>query len=235
MIVDVADIYMELYFFGCYELETALRIRKLLRRGDVVLDIGANAGYYSLLMADIVGEEGHVHAFEPNPGVASVLRASVGLNRYERRVTVNEIVVSGTSRHAVPFYISRLRENSGLSSTRRHSTALVEEGKILVKAVSVDDYVRAKGLHRCDGVKIDVETTEAEVVRGMDRTLRDLKPSFIVCETLLGGDADAELRAHGFVPQAPMGDNSAAWVAKNGYWGNVIYVSGKEMLARGRN
>src|SRR5437867_3185244 len=73
--------------FGVFEpFETQL-VQQMVRPGDVVLDVGANIGYYTLIFAELVGEQGHVYAFEPDPRNFAFLAKNVHSNRY-RNVTL---------------------------------------------------------------------------------------------------------------------------------------------------
>src|SRR2546430_6530544 len=94
----------ELYFRGSrntargwlYEPETTRLFFKWLRPGDTFVDIGANAGYYTAISGSIVGPSGRVHAFEPNPMVATLLQKTVEVNRYQDRTDVNALAVTST-------------------------------------------------------------------------------------------------------------------------------------------
>src|SRR5260221_5067023 len=68
--------------FGTYEPELRSLIRALLPPGGVAVDVGANVGWHSLLMAHVAGPGGRVFAAEANPSVRKVLEQSIGLNRF---------------------------------------------------------------------------------------------------------------------------------------------------------
>ena len=83
-------------YFSCLPDYWEMRfILDYLRPGDTFIDIGANIGLYTLLALSIVGDQGHVHAFEPNRRVASILHESLALNA-ATNVTVHEIGLSDT-------------------------------------------------------------------------------------------------------------------------------------------
>ena len=70
-----------LLFFGTYEPELRNYFRSVLQAGFVAVDVGANVGWHTLLMAQCVGDRGRVLAFEPNPSVRDRLQFHVSLNR----------------------------------------------------------------------------------------------------------------------------------------------------------
>jgi len=231
MRVDICDLFHQLYFLGVdYESETSELIRRALRPGDVAFDLGANAGYFTLLMASLVGPSGHVHSYEPNPALTKMLAESIALNHYQDRVTLNRVAVADRSSSLVRFYISQLPSNSGVSALTPIDWAVrdkvySDDGNVLVDVVALDDYVRERGITRCDLLKIDVEGGEAAVACGMQFVLEKLRPRWIICETGIGGEADLRFRACGYVPHriSSSGIDPVSADTRD-YWGNVVYV-----------
>lgn len=78
--LEFEDVSAPHIYFGYYEEDETRAISQLVRPGMTVLDIGANIGYYTLLMADLVGPLGRVHAFEPNPTMVVRLRCNIAQN-----------------------------------------------------------------------------------------------------------------------------------------------------------
>jgi hypothetical protein len=70
-----------IHFFGAYEPEVRTEIRRRLRPGDTAIDVGANAGWHTLLMACRVGPGGRVIAVEPNPSSRERLEHAIAINR----------------------------------------------------------------------------------------------------------------------------------------------------------
>ena len=96
--------------------------------------------------------------------------------------------------------------------------------RISVDTTTLDEYVRARGIQRCDLVKIDVEGTEADVVRGMSTVLQKLRPQMIICETSASGIADELFRQSGYRRHAPTASGLSE-VSDESFWGNLVYVS----------
>jgi tRNA A58 N-methylase Trm61 len=79
--------------FGLYEQPLARHLRKVLRNGSVINDIGANVGYFTLLASELVGGEGEVHTFEPVPANAELIARNIKQNTIQNAI-LNEISVS---------------------------------------------------------------------------------------------------------------------------------------------
>jgi FkbM family methyltransferase len=213
-----------------WESETTEVIMQLIRPGDIVFDIGANLGYYTLLTAGAVGPAGQVHSFEPNPNLATVLIEAVKLNSYHDRVFINQIALSDRTQERAEFYISQLPQESGLSSLSPHPQWIQQgvfspSNTILVDTITLDEYFVERHIERCDLVKIDVEGTEYHVIGGMRKVLRDIQPKFIICETRLGGEADTLIRQFGFVPYIITESGLKEAEQSSRVWGNILYVA----------
>jgi FkbM family methyltransferase len=161
MYVDTNDtcITPHLLLDGFWEMWVTEVIVDILRPGMVAVDVGANLGYYTLLMGDLVGPKGAIYAFEPNPPIADRLAKSVHLNglRPHTRVytdpldAVNGRVVALTAREGEP----------GGAHIYGDTAA---EGALLMQTRRFDSYPE---LLRADLVKIDAEGAERDIWRGM--------------------------------------------------------------------
>lgn len=138
--------------------------RAAVRPGVTVLDIGANAGAYTLLFATWVGDRGRVFAFEPVPDICNGLRTHVTLNGFDKRVTVVQAAVAATVGTA-PFAV---HPSGGASSL---ALASVESGtQVRVTTETVDTVCKSHALLPAV-LKIDVEGAELDVLKGARNTL----------------------------------------------------------------
>ena len=97
MLLDALD-SLNLFACGVYEpLETRI-FKRLINRNDVVFDVGANIGYYTLIATKLVGEKGRVFAFEPEPTNFSLLEKNVKLNGYKNVVLMQKAVLNKTGK-----------------------------------------------------------------------------------------------------------------------------------------
>jgi FkbM family methyltransferase len=135
-------------------------MRRLVRPGSNALDIGANIGFYTLLLSDLVGSEGQIHAFEPDATNFKHLAAMAGLRN---NVTLVPKAVSDRSGALVMYTSPTLNVDH-----RTYQTASYKEA-IAVDGVSIDDYVA--GRLRVDVIKMDIQGYELNALRGMERTI----------------------------------------------------------------
>jgi FkbM family methyltransferase len=149
---------------GCFEpFETEL-MRSRVKPGDVVLDIGANIGYYTLIFARLVGDAGKVYAFEPDPSNFKLLRKNVRANGHRNVVCVPRAV----SDVAGPLSLFLCPDNKG---DHRIYPSEVERWTVAIEAVTLDEYFDGyEG--RIDFIKMDIQGAEARALRGMSGLLR---------------------------------------------------------------
>jgi 23S rRNA U2552 (ribose-2'-O)-methylase RlmE/FtsJ len=97
---------IDLSTFGKYEpVETEL-LKKEIKKGDVVVDVGASVGYYTLLFAKLVGENGKVFSFEPDPTKFSILQKNVSLNNFSNVILENRFISDNSKKEDSNVYSS---------------------------------------------------------------------------------------------------------------------------------
>jgi len=141
-------------------LETSV-VREHVRPGDAVLDVGANIGYFTLLMARQVGKEGRVLAVEPDADNCGLLAKNIEANRYTN-VKVMRKAISESAGRATLY--------RSLRSGAQHSIAEGEGEAVEVETASLDDLLDAQG-GSVAFVKIDIEGAEMKALRGAGRLL----------------------------------------------------------------
>lgn len=158
---------------GVYDPTTSLVIRKFLHKGCVALDVGANVGALTMLMAKIV-KTGTVYSIEPGPPNYSRLIKNLELNpNIKNCIKPLQIGLSDTNGELFWSEDSQNRGNAGL--LKNHG--------VLVRVITLNELVLRERIERLDFVKIDVEGTEYEVIKGGISSLQKLRPA-IYYETL---------------------------------------------------
>ena len=163
MILDKDD-SMRLSILGVYEPLMAKHFQERVKPGDIVLDIGAHIGYYTLMAAKRVGRKGKVYAFELSEENCLLLTQNLRINGYKNVVLVKKAIAQSSKK--AKFFLSRV--SSGM-----HSLIDIDndsENSILVDAVSLDDFF-GKNPPRISAIKMDIEGGEYEALEGMTRLL----------------------------------------------------------------
>jgi len=146
---------------GLYELRKQKVLSSLLRPGGTFIDVGANKGDFSLLAAKLVGRNGRVLSFEPEPTNCQWIAKSVKLNGYDN-ITLYELALSDTNGRAQLY----LGKKSGWHTLVK-GQPYRSEGVLKVATRTLDRVLGERtGNSRVDMMKIDVEGAELEVLKG---------------------------------------------------------------------
>jgi FkbM family methyltransferase len=155
------------YYFGEWESDLTAWITNSLGPGDVMIDVGANVGYFSLLGSRLVGKAGAVVAIEASPRIHDVLRSNLALNRAENVRSVN---VAASDSHGTVSLFAGYEAHLGVASVVRDQGAGIEAE---VPTVPLADILTPDEIRRTRLIKIDVEGAEWSVLTGA-RDLWDL-------------------------------------------------------------
>lgn len=182
-----------MYLWGELDPRITAVMDAALREGDTVLDIGANFGVYGIFAAKRVGPTGIVYLFEPQPLVASCLRASLLINGYSNAI-VHECALTdhgGSASMTVldPFNLGRTRllqsksESSDISSTFEARTE------------DAGEYITSLGCEQVALVKLDVEGHEDVILTSMRDWLVEARPPVILFECHLDNRKFSEVES----------------------------------------
>jgi FkbM family methyltransferase len=149
---------------------TAGLFKQAVRPGDVVVDIGANIGFFSLLAARLVGDKGRVYSFEPEPTNFAFLCKNIALNGYENVTAFQKVVSDRAGR--TKLYLAN--ETGAHTLREAHDSEYFTQEKggdfIDVESIVLDEFFTGTN-DRVDVVKMDVEGAEMLVFSGMDRII----------------------------------------------------------------
>jgi FkbM family methyltransferase len=185
-------------FFKPYVLETALSLMdksnmqisvflRGIKEGDIVFDVGANIGEFTILLSHVVGPHGKVHAFEPVPETFQKLSQNIAKSPLKNQVVLNRCALSdhlGNAKIYVP--ISDLPFSGDTEASLTGHTSVCWESQ-QVKCFdchldTLDNYVEINHIDKIDFVKLDVEGAEMLVLRGMKNILQSPSPPMLMLE-----------------------------------------------------
>ena len=168
LIVDLNDpgISRTLIHFGTREKDHIYILNKELSSGNVIIDLGANIGYYALMEANIVGNDGYVYAIEPSPSNVDLLRKNISLNNYNDIVEVFQMGASNKTGKE-KFYTSEMSNLGTFSPTRYYGKSRMTKSSptISTKTTTIPDFIVDK--KPIDFMRMDIEGYEVEVFEGM--------------------------------------------------------------------
>ncbi|MGO4666591.1 FkbM family methyltransferase [Bosea sp. 2RAB26] len=202
-----------------WEAKNARLLRTLATPGSVVIDVGANIGYFTILFARWVGPEGLVVAIEPEPANVESLRRRMARHRLNQRVDICEAVASDA------IGLAHLAVNA--SNPADHRMAAVG---LPVKSVTLDSLSDTCAGRRVSLIKIDVQGHEAAVLEGSKKILRQQPAIFIELDEVLlnvnGSSASSivdQLAEYGYDPHT---------IGKEGLSSPLSKIELQDMLTR---
>ncbi len=153
---------------GMYERKPRRIFKNLIKKDDIVFDVGAHVGFYTLLASKCVGNNGRVFSFEPLPRNIFFLKKHVVLNNL-KNVEIIEAALS--DKEGRFFFDTSIDSFQGRISVN---------GDIKVRSTTLDRLVNDENIPPPDLLKIDVEGEEYNLLRGGEKTLVKHKPKIIL-------------------------------------------------------
>jgi FkbM family methyltransferase len=200
-------------------------IRRFIKRSDLCFDIGANIGYYTLMLAKVAKE---VHAFEPVPLSCHLLHSNVVINGITN-VIVNPYAVGNLTGETL-FNIAADSAYCGFYDTKIVRRA----NSMRVSAIRLDDYCASRKISRVDFLKVDVEGAESLVLDGARETLK-AGPRFMMIELAdcvqekyhsSVDDIVKAVASYGYKPFIPINGNLCAFRSEHyNLFSNVFFFS----------
>jgi FkbM family methyltransferase len=200
---------------GVLNARCVAALERLLAPGSVVYDIGANYGLFGWQALRLVGPQGRVVFFEPNPAVAECLRANLDANQVQNALLVEKAVSEGVG--TVDLLVPPRRQ-SGLATIETGDEAAQGWRRCAVETTSVDCFRRESGLAPTL-LKLDVEGHELSVLRGAEETLQACHPVIMLEMEILAKD-----------PAGAAATKILALLARHGY--DYLYAVSHSALQR---
>jgi len=177
MYIDTRDVAVarRLLTDGAWEPYETQLMKQSIKPHMVVLDIGANIGYYSLLAARLLNGTGKVVAIEPDSRNFRLLSLSIRANAYSNVIAIQK-AVSNTTGRAKLFLDAKA---VGIPSLSELNIGAKGEGSVCVDTVTLDSLLHDLAVERIDVMKIDVEGAEGLVLEGGSKALRNVNRIFM--------------------------------------------------------
>lgn len=167
-------IQRQIYFFGAYEPVESFLLKSMLDKEDVIIDAGANIGFYTMMMAHS-SVEGQVHSFEPVPSNFAILKHNISKSNLAHRIVLNN---SGLwhKKSTLNFSLDIDMENNIGSFTAGKVDKAISKNECPV--LTLDEY--CKSFQRLDFIKMDIEGAELSALNGGHKTIEKFRPQFLI-------------------------------------------------------
>ena len=152
-------------------------VKKVIKPGDIICDLGANIGYYALFESKLAGNDGFVYAIEPVPETMALLKENVKLNNLNNIEYYEQGI--GDRDGTATMYVSKWLNRSQMKEVDNPNRKLVDH-EIEVKVNTLDTFIKDKKYPSL--IRMDVEGFEYEIFKGMDSLFKVNKPLIIVME-----------------------------------------------------
>ena len=156
---------------GTREEQLKYIIDREVAPGDVVLDVGANIGYYAMMLAGRVGPSGKVYAMEPEPGNFQLLQRNIALNGAHAIVDAYPIGASDAEGTGTLYVNSRSNLHSFLVDPARPASKPKGRGTVEVPVTDIPSFIKDK--RPVDMMRMDIEGFEVEVLSGLEPVVKD--------------------------------------------------------------
>jgi len=162
---------------GIYGKLDTLAVERLIKPGDIVVDVGAAIGYFTLIFARSVGENGMVFAFEPKTDRYEILLKNIQVNNYSNVKTEKKAIMQNNKK--ISFFsredgIAGLRYKDDIESIRQESADNKHKIPVEVTTIELDDYLKELDLiENISFMKIDVDGPELLVLQGSKLLLKN--------------------------------------------------------------
>jgi len=160
------------YLLGTSGIDEQAFLASHVCPGMTTYDIGANIGFYSVLLGRLVGANGHVVAFEPHPECAQQARRNLALNQMTHATVIEAAVADQPGKCCL---------DTSTGENVNNSICRSGESRLEVESVTLDDLLKSKSIPTPDLIKLDIEGAELHAFRGAMQLIEAHRP-LILCE-----------------------------------------------------
>ena len=168
--INLTDSSENYLWFGCKPKDIISFLSSNLRPDSVFVDCGANIGIWTIIALESIKSAGTVHSFEPNPKLCKRLQKNLDYNKISQQCTLHEVALSSDSK-IVFLYLDEINHQMGTLRGGEN-----EKNKIQILTKPLDSF----NLNRIDGMKIDVEGHESQVIKGGMESISFHKPWLVI-------------------------------------------------------
>lgn len=160
---------------GEWERDDTEYLKKMVKTGDTVIDVGANYGFHTILFSKLTGPKGKVYAFEPLKSMYGQLEENLTLNKSQDNTVLSQYAL-GNKRGKFKIYVPERMGRGAASLSKRGKTAEQE----VCDVITLDSYVNNKKIKKISFIKCDIEGAELLAFQGAKNVLKNHRPALMV-------------------------------------------------------
>ena len=168
--INLTDSSENYLWFGCKPKDIISFLSSNLHSDSIFVDCGANIGIWTIIALESIKSVGTVHSFEPNPKLCKRLQKNLDYNKISQQCTLHEVALSSDSKTEF-LYLDEINHQMGTLRGGKN-----EKNKIQILTKPLDSF----NLNRIDGMKIDVEGHESQVIKGGMESISFHKPWLVI-------------------------------------------------------
>jgi FkbM family methyltransferase len=161
-----------------------------ISEGDVVFDVGAFIGTHSLMMRELVGQSGRVYAFEPQPNCAELIHKTFTENGFTNCIIVNKAVGCEVG----SFNLQTSEGGDATSNVVGSDPWNQHTEAVKVEMIRLDDYLTDNKIKNIHFMKIDVQGSALDVIKGLGRKLTNVEVIYMEIHSKYINDIEREVR-----------------------------------------
>lgn len=171
--LDIHDYIGHFIYFGYKDLGHE-KLMELIKPNNIIIDVGANYGTTILQFASLIGGNGRVFGFEPDPTNFEICNQNIKLNLFKNILVEN--LGLGNQQITTSLVVDTDSNRGG----NRISNNINNKEAHLINVVKFDDWILQKNISKIDLIKIDVEGYELEVLKGAEQSIKKFKPILFI-------------------------------------------------------
>ncbi|MDR1361960.1 MAG: FkbM family methyltransferase, partial [Holosporaceae bacterium] len=169
-----------LFVSGIYDPNNLVIVDALLKKDDVFIDVGANMGYFSLLISQTLNENGHIYALEPSKRDFDRLAENIELNDLGDTISHYRYAVTDAKGSAELQIATEERNALNTLGSDFSVSGLEKICTETVPTISLDEFVAEEGISKVNVIKLDVEGSELKALMGARKTIQKHKPTIML-------------------------------------------------------
>lgn len=168
-----------------FERSTLEKFTTLAKENSTIIDVGANAGLFTILASKTVGPNGKIYAFEPTPSTFSILRENIKVNNCTNAIAV-PIALSNCKEKVSMVTPPTTKKGYNDAWNQMQKSQTPNDPVANIEANTLDNFIDENGIKQVDLIKVDIEGAELYFLQGAQKLLTAKNRPIVIFECYEG-------------------------------------------------